>query len=69
MAKTARQRFYLFGRLTYQQPLAYVDQLSVEDPGNLAEAAWSHTGEVDWVELVAIPERAIIRVIPEADNS
>ena len=46
--------YQLFGRKSYEEPLAYVKTVT-EVP---------HVDEKEWVELVAVPETAVIRVIP-----
>ena len=54
MNKQDEQRYQLFGRRSYEEPLAYVR--TVTEVPDVVEA--------EWVELVAAPETAIIRVIP-----
>ena len=54
MNEQEEQIYQLYGRKSYEEPLAYVHtvtELPRED-------------EPGWVELVAVPETAVIRVIP-----
>ena len=58
------ENYQIYGRLKYTTPLEYVRTLTLTDPGSLEQAAAQLPGQHDWVELVALPEKAIIRVIP-----
>ena len=54
MNEREEQRYQLYGRKSYEAPLAYVRTVrELQDV--------DRTG---WVELVAVPETAVIRVIP-----
>lgn len=57
-------RYQLFGRTEYSTPLEYVATLELPDPGSLNPDQVKHPGTRAWVELVAFPEAAVIRVIP-----
>ena len=67
MAETKPQTYHIYGRKTYPQPLEYVDKLSIDAENTLEQATRQHT-EDGWVELVAIPETAIIQVISEGQG-
>ena len=64
--------YLIFARKAYQQPLEAIGQLAVESaatPGaaataDLARRAQEQFGTEGWVEMVAIPASAIVRVIP-----
>lgn len=64
MNELKSQIYLIYGRKTYPQPLEYIDALTVDDPGSLQHAADQLIGQQDWVELIAFPESAMIRVIP-----
>lgn len=48
--------YLLFGRKDYQQPLEFIDKVSAPLEVNETD---------DYVELVAVPAHAVIRVIPD----
>ena len=50
--------YYVYGRKAFDDPLAFVAQVAAGEVEALA------TAEADWVELVAFPQSAVIRVIP-----
>ena len=64
--------YLIFGRKTYQQPLEWIGQLTVENgstpkagmAAELVEQAREQFGREGWVEMIAIPERSVVRVIP-----
>lgn len=62
---TKHQTYQIFGRRIYDQPLQYIDKLSVTDSNTLEQNALQRVGETGWVELIALPESAIIQVIPQ----
>ena len=60
MKESRLQTYLIYGRTTYTEPLEYVDKVvTAEDVRQLPMKA-----EDRWVELVAIPETAVIHVIP-----
>lgn len=65
MAQTEKQTYHVFGRKSYPESLQYVQQLTLSDTETLKEEALQGTGDDDWVELIAFPETAVIRVIPQ----
>jgi hypothetical protein len=64
--------YLIFARKAYQQPLEWIGQLMVEDgatptdaeTAELARRAQEQFGSEGWVEMVAIPASAVVRVIP-----
>jgi hypothetical protein len=64
--------YLIFARKAYQQPLEWIGQLLVESGATPAEAetaelagrARKQFGSEGWVEMVAIPASAVVRVIP-----
>ena len=65
--------FYLiFARKAYPQPLECIGalKLAVDAPkAELDQRAREQFGAEGWVEMVAIPDKSIVRVIPlEADR-
>ncbi len=61
--------YLIFARKAYQQPLELLGQLRVEGQGEegqgqLVELARQQFGVEGWIEMIAIPQAAITRVIP-----
>lgn len=59
MPAPEKMTFHLYGRTAYPEPLTFIETVRVTD---VREVSLS-TAE-KWVELVAIPETAVIQVIP-----
>lgn len=51
--------YHIYGRKSYDQPLAYIETIATSslDQRPVAEGD-------DWIEVVAFPASAVIRVIP-----
>jgi hypothetical protein len=64
--------YLIFARKAYQQPLEWIGQLATEsgtpaadaETAELARLAREQFGAEGWVEMVAIPASAVVRVIP-----
>ncbi len=64
--------YLIFARREYRQPLEQIGRLTIENgalPGaaptaEVARRARKQFGGEAWVEMVALPEAAIVRVIP-----
>ncbi|MGH2521071.1 MAG: hypothetical protein ACRDH2_01090 [Anaerolineales bacterium] len=59
--------YLIFARRAYQQPLEWIGDLRFDvepTPEALDQRAREQFGGESWVEMVAIPEAAIVRVIP-----
>ena len=62
--------YMIFARREYQQPLEHIGTVTVENSptpaptAELARRAREQFGGEGWVEMVAIPEAAMLRVIP-----
>ncbi len=64
--------YMIFARKEYQQPLEHIGALTVEIGSTPDDAlttellprAREQFGGEGWVEMVAIPETAVVRVIP-----
>ncbi|MBI3362413.1 MAG: hypothetical protein HY023_15035 [Chloroflexi bacterium] len=62
--------YLIFARKEYQKPLEWIGRLSapanesVMTQAELRRRAREAFGDEGWVEMVAIPETAILRVIP-----
>jgi hypothetical protein len=64
--------YLIFARREYQRPLEWIGLL--QDDGRRADGkqtvesvqgqALQRFGDAGWIEMVAVPERALIRVIP-----
>ncbi len=65
--------FLIFARTADQQPLEWIGALAFDGettPAELSQRARAEFGAHGWVEMVAIPEQAIVRVIPtEAEGA
>lgn len=61
--------FLLFGRTEYAQPLQYVRTISTSGDGPDLEQLRQQEQKTPWIELVLIPEEAIVTVIPEGQSS
>jgi hypothetical protein len=61
--------YLIFARREFQRPLEWIGRLQGEGQGDGAvESVQRHAlerfGEAKWIEMVAVPERALVRVIP-----
>jgi hypothetical protein len=64
--------YLIFARKAYQQPLEWIGQLMLENGNTPADTetailerrAREQFGGEGWVEMVAIPASAVVRVIP-----
>lgn len=64
--------YMIFARKEYPQPLEQIGKLMIErgalagdaPTAELARRAREQFGDEGWVEMVALPETAILRVIP-----
>jgi hypothetical protein len=65
--------YLIFARREYQRPLEWIGRLrddgAGEDQGDRAtesvqRQALERFGDAEWIELVAVPESALVRVIP-----
>jgi hypothetical protein len=54
MVEQNEQQYQLYGRKRYEEPLAYVQTV----------AALDEIDKAGWLELVAVPQTAVIPVIP-----
>ncbi len=64
--------YLVFARRAYQQPLELLGQLRIDgqaeaDNSRLVELARRQFGVEEWIEMIAIPRAATIRVIPVSD--
>ncbi len=65
--------YLVFARREYQQPLELLGQMRVDGPlpadrPRLADQARRQYGLEGWIEMIAIPQTALIRVIPNANS-
>ncbi len=65
--------YLIFARREYDRPLEWIGQLQDDGAvggqgGRAAESVQRQTlerfGDAEWIELVAVPERALVRIIP-----
>lgn len=65
--------YLIFARRTYQEPLELLGPLRVEgeeegDQTRLIEQTCGQFGKDGWIEMIAIPESSMARVIPVANS-
>lgn len=65
--------YLIFARREYQHPLEWIGRLQDDkvsggrgdqDAESVQRQALQRFGDAEWVEMVAVPERALVRVIP-----
>ena len=61
--------FLIFAHKSYQQPLELLGPLRVERDAQanqtpLIELAHGQFGSEDWIEMIAVPQSAVVQVIP-----
>lgn len=65
--------YLIFARQAYQQPLELLGEMRLEgeqsqDKSRLIELARGQFGLEGWIEMIAIPQTAAIRVIPISNS-
>ncbi len=65
--------YLVFGRKAYEQPLELLGQVRVEgeapeETSRLVEQARRQFGVEGWIEMIAIPHSAAVRVIPFSNS-
>jgi hypothetical protein len=65
--------YLIFARKTYPQPLELLGQIRVageppNDKPGLVEQSRQQFGVEGWIEMIAIPQTAAIRVIPISNS-
>jgi hypothetical protein len=56
----------VFARKSHPEPLIYIGSVQVNEAGEVARASLETYGpESEWLEMVAVPHRQVIRVFPE----
>jgi hypothetical protein len=63
------ERYRVFGRTSYPEPLEFQGTLRADDDTAAATAALERHGRRRWVELVLIPERAIHWILGPPEGS
>ena len=58
--------YLIFARKEYQKPLECLGRLALREGQNdeLGRFARERFGAAEWIEMIAIPETAVLRVIP-----
>jgi hypothetical protein len=65
--------YLIFARREYQRPLKWIGRLQDDDAGGgqgdhaaelVQRQALERFGDAEWIEMLAVPERALVRVIP-----
>lgn len=58
-----KQSYIIFARKKYDEPLAEIGTITAKDNNAASQAALDAYPDGDWLEMVAIPERAIVHVM------
>ncbi len=64
--------YFIFARRDYGLPLEWIGRLQEDELGagageqaeSVKRQALERFGDAEWIEMVAVPERAMVRVIP-----
>jgi hypothetical protein len=65
--------YLIFARREYQRPLEWIGRLQDEGAGggqdddsaeSVQRQVLEHYGDAEWIEMLAVPEGALVRVIP-----
>ena len=65
--------YLIFARREFQRPLEWIGRLQDDGAGgdqddqaaeSVQRQALERFGDAEWIEMVAVPERALVRVIP-----
>ncbi len=65
--------YLIFARREFQRPLEWIGRLQDDGAGggrgdraaeSIQHQALERFGDAEWIEMVAVPERALVRVIP-----
>ncbi len=64
MNQSTNEAYHIYGRTSYAQPLEFIESVTLSK----GQTPRAPEGQ-DWVELIAFPEKAIIRVIPQPEES
>jgi hypothetical protein len=63
-----QKTYQLYGRKTYSEPLRFINEIQVEQAEDINATVFTRIEKSDWLELVAFPSHAAIRVIPREDE-
>lgn len=63
------KQFHLYGRKEYPRPLTFIQTVEAASEQEMEEKVKSLTRDPQWIEMVAIPEEAIITLIPGDETS
>jgi len=67
-------RFQIYGRTSYEQPLTFVTEIVITQPpepveGQVEEEALAAAANDEWIELIAIPNDDLLQVIDPKNSS
>ena len=65
--------YLIFAHKSYQQPLELLGSLRVEreadaDQTRLVELAHGQFGREEWIDMIAVPQSAVVQVIPDTQS-
>ena len=63
------KQFHIYGRKEYPRPLTFVQTIEAETEQEVQQKLKKLTQDTQWIEMVAIPEEAIIPLIPGDEAS
>lgn len=61
-------KYQVYGRKSHPQPLTFVGEVQTADVSALKDEAFKQFGMDGWVELIAFPVSAVVRVIPREES-
>lgn len=67
-SESPQKTYQLYGRKAYSEPLRYIQEIQIEQAEDISTIAFGNIEEADWLELVAFPSKAAIRVIPRENE-
>ena len=57
--------YHIFARKQYQEPLTLITSLTTDEKQDLQKHVLQHTGDQEWIEMIAVPEDGIAYVVRE----
>ena len=67
--KDKRTTYQIYGRKAYETPLTLVGKVTLDSEQALNQVVLAEVGAAGWVELVAMPDEALIYLVEEEGKS
>ncbi|MCA9967661.1 MAG: hypothetical protein KC423_25605 [Anaerolineales bacterium] len=58
--------YQIYGRTSYETPLAFIAEVEVDT--SVTDEVLAEVGNEGWIELVAIPTKAMLHVVGEEED-